>query len=309
MDKLSAFESFVCAVEVGSLSGAARQRGLSQPAISQQISALEAQFKTQLLHRGRGGVQMTQAGELVFQHALAIIEEHASLITGLATMNGRVAGRVVITANLGLSQYVLSDVIVDLKQRYPDLDVALRADARVLDLNANGIDFALRSGAPGKGTEAAHRVGLLSMVHVATPNYLDQVGRPKTPDDLVKLDYIQFKSGDDQIATSLKRGDENIQVPIKIGFTAQYPDLVTKALDGHLGFAKMPKFVVSQAIKDGRLEVVLPDWAVPETELFLVFSGVKKRLPSHAALLRALFENLERCPGIIVLVPADSLHN
>jgi DNA-binding transcriptional LysR family regulator len=87
------------------------------------------------------------------------------------------------------------------------------------------------------------------------------------------------------------------------------PDLITKALDGHLGFAKMPEFVVSQAIKDGGQEVVLPDWAAPETELFLVVSNVKKRLPSHAALLRAIFENLERCPGIKVLVPADSLHN
>jgi DNA-binding transcriptional LysR family regulator len=307
MDKLGAFESFVSAVQVGSLSGAARQRGLSQPAISQQISALETQFKTQLLHRGRGGVQMTQAGELVFQRALVILEEHANLVTELTTMNGQIAGRIVITANLGISQYVLGDVIVDLKQKHPELEVILRADARILDLNAEGIDLALRTGTPGSRNEVAHKIGKLSMVLVATPTYLDQAGRPKTPDDLDKLDYIQFKSGDDQVAIKLKQNGEIIQAPIKISFTAQYPDLITKALGGHLGFAQMPEFVVSQAIEDGQLEVLLPDLEVPDGDLFLVFSSTKKRPPSHAAVLKTLLEHLENSTGMIVLASADSL--
>jgi DNA-binding transcriptional LysR family regulator len=301
MDKLSAFESYVSAVQSGSLSGAARLRGLSQPAISQQISALEADFGIRFLRRGRSGVQMTQAGELLYKHAQAILEQHSDLIAGLETLSERVAGRLVVTANPGFSQHVLGDVIVDLKRAHPDLDVILRADARILDIEAEGIDIALRSGTVGDGGGVVRKIATMSMLLVATPEYLDMAGRPETPDDLQRLDLVRFKASNDQIATTLRRGDEIIQAPIKIGFTAQYPDLVEKALIGGLGYAKTPEFLVAQNLRQGRLEVVLPDWAIPQIELFVVFPDREIRAPRFAAFLNVLLDHLARTAGIDVL--------
>lgn len=301
MDKLSAFESYVSAVQSGSLSGAARQRKLSQPAISQQIASLEAHFATKFLRRGRNGVRMTQAGEVLHKHALAMLEEHANLLAALETLTDRVTGRLVVTANLGFSQHVLSDVIVDLKGMHPELDVILRADAQILDLEAEGIDIALRSGKVGNGSGVVRKIATMSELLVATPQYLDAAGRPQTPDELIGLDYIQFKAGNDQFATTLVRAQETILAPIKIGFSAQYPDLISKALNGNLGYTKMPRFRVAQALQQGRLEIVLPDWTIPGTELFVVFPDRERRAPRYSAFLNVLLDHLEQVLGIEVL--------
>lgn len=306
MDKLGALESFVSAVQSGSLSGAARRRGLSQPAVSQQISALEAEFGTKLLRRGRGGVRMTEAGELVYVHAQAMIGENAALLAGLEAMGDLVEGRLVVTANLGLSQHVLSEVIVGMKRRHPALEIVLRADIRVLDPATEGIDIALRCGV-GSGGGVLRKIATLANVLVATPEYLDSAGRPETPEDLVNLDYIQFTSGDDQIATTLIRDDRVIQAPIRVGFTAQHPDLIDKALFGHLGYAKVPVFAIGDTLQQGRLERVLPGIEVPATELFLVFPGRERRRHKELAFLEALFDHLEKAPGIDLLPSARQI--
>ena len=307
MDKLGAFESFVAAVQSGSLSGAARRRNLSQPAISQQISSLEAHFATSLLRRGRNGVRMTQAGNVLYKHALAMLEEHANMVAGLEMLSDRVMGRLVVTASLGISQHLMSDVIVAMKGTYPELDVVLRADTRILDIESEGIDIAIRSGSVGVGSGVVRKIATMSLLHVATPEYLDFAGRPQSPEDLVSLDYIQFKSGDDQIATELRRAETTIQAPIKVGFTAQYPDLIAKALKGNLGYAKMPEFLVKQDLQQGRLEVVLPDWNIPEFDLFLVVPDKKMHSPNHTAFLGVLLDHLGSVPGIKVPASANQM--
>lgn len=304
MDKFSAFESFVAAIESGSLSGAARKRNLSQPAISQQVSALEADLGVKLLHRGRGGVKLTRSGEVVFRHARIILRENENLMSGLASLSGRISGRLTVTANMALSQELLADVIVSLRQLHPDLEVILRPDPRVLDIVAEGIDIALRNGSPGQGTGVVRRIGSMTILNVATPQYLDSVGRPSAPEELAKLDYIQFKVEGDTVSMPLMQGDQVVQTPVKIGFTAQYPDLVTKALEGHLGFTRVPEFMVAEDIARGKYEVVLPQWSVPDEDLFIVFPAAEQHTPSHAAFIKALIAKMSEMQGTNVLSSA-----
>lgn len=305
MDQLGAFQSFVAAVETGSLSGAARRRNLSQPAISQQISALEAHLGTQLLQRGRGGVQMTGAGEVAYPHARAMLAAHEELRAGLDTLSHEVTGRLVVTANLGFSQHVLSDVIVDLRRAHPGLEIELRPDSRLLDLPAEGIDIALRTGDIGTGGGVVRKIAAMSELFVATPAYLDQAGRPRTPQDLSRLDFIQFKVG--AAAISLQRGQETVTAPIRVGFTAQFPALVEKALSGGLGYAKVPRFLAEADLRSGRLEAVLPAWQIAPTDLFVLFADREKRAPRFAAFLSVLLAHLGRTAGIDVLPSARRL--
>lgn len=307
MDTLGAFESYVSAVQSGSLSAAARQRRMTQPAISQQVTALESQFNTRLLLRNRSGVRMTPSGEIVFRHAVAMLDEHVNLKTALENLTGKVEGQLVVTANLAFCQHIMGEVIIELSRQFPDLKIILRADDRVMDLAAENIDFALRSGVVGDGNGLVRKIGTLSNLYVATPEYLDTVGRPQSPEDLINLDYIQYKSTDDRIATPLLRGNEAIQAPIKIGLTAQFPEMMFQALNGHLGYAKMPGFLVQGAVKCGQLEVVLPQWNIPEKDLFLVYPSGESRSPRIIALLHALLKRLEATKGVHLVASAKQL--
>ncbi|MFK5977601.1 MAG: LysR substrate-binding domain-containing protein [Rhizobiaceae bacterium] len=307
MDTMGAFESFVSAVQTGSLSGAARLRTISQPAVSQQISALEALYETKLLHRERSGVRMTQSGELLYMHAAIILDEKEALQVALENLVGNVAGTLTITATIGISQHLLGNVIVQLAEQHPGMKLVLRADDRVLNLATEGIDLAIRAGKVGSGDGIVRKIAALTMMYVATPDYLDIHGRPKKPEDLINLEYIQFRHDDDQIATLLSSGDQKIQVPIKTGLTAQLPDLMFRALYGNLGFARTPQFLVTGAIQNGQLEEVLPKWRIPELELYLVYPTRETLSPRIMAFLKALFRTLETTEGVKVVASAKQM--
>jgi DNA-binding transcriptional LysR family regulator len=307
MDILGAYQSYVSAVQSGSLSGAARQRRMTQPAISQQITALERKYDTRLLSRSRNGVRMTQSGEILYKHAVAMLNEQTALKSALENLSGKVEGQLVMTTSLAFSQHIVAEVIVELSKQLPDLKIDLRADDRVLNLAAENIDLAFWSCAVGNGNGVVRKIGTMSVLHVATPEYLDTAGRPETPDDLINLEYIQYTSSDDRIATPLKYGTETVQVPIKIGLTAQFPDLIFQALYGNLGYTKAPEFLVAEAVKSGKLEVVLPDWKVPERELFIVYPSGENNSPRLIALLHALIKRLEATPGVQLAASAKEL--
>ncbi len=304
MDMLGAYESYVSAVQAGSLSGAARQRRMTQPAISQQISALERKFDTKLLTRNRNGVRMTQSGEVLFKHAVALLDVQTGLQTALENLSGKVEGQLVMTTSLAFSQHIVGEVIVELTKQLPDLKISLRAADGVTNLATENIDLALWSCNVGEGNGAVRKIGTMTTLHVATPEYLDTVGRPKTPEDLINLDYIQYRSTDDRIATPLVYGKEIFQAPIKIGLTAQFPDLIFQALYGNLGYAKAPEFLVADAIRSGKLEVVLPDWKVPEKELFIVYPSGENNSPRIIALLHALLKRMDATKGIHIAASA-----
>ncbi len=307
MDVLGAFESYVSAVQSGSLSGAARQRRMTQPAISQQISALEQQFDTRLLSRNRSGVRMTQSGEIMYKHALAMLDEQSNLKSALENLSGKVEGQLVVTTSLAFSQHIVGKVIVELTKQLPDLKIVLRAEDGTANLAAENIDLALWSCNVGNDNGVVRKIGTMTTLHVATPEYLDTHGRPQTPNDLVDLDYIQYKTTDDRIATPLVHGEETFQAPIKIGLTAQFPDLVIQALFGNLGYAKIPEFLVADAVKDGKLEVVLPAWKIPQKELFIVYPSGENNSPRVIALLHALLKRLEMTKGVSLVASAKQL--
>lgn len=304
---MSAFESYVSAVQTGSLSGAARLRKMSQPAVSQQISALEALYETKLLHRERSGVRMTPSGEVLYKHAAIILDEKEALQGALENLVGNVAGTLCVTATISISQHLLGNVILQLAEQHPELKIVLRADDRVINLATEGIDIAIRAGDIGSGSGIVRKIATLTMMHVATPTYLGTNGHPKNPEDLINLNYIQYGRDADQIATLLSCGDRTIQVPITTGLTAQLPDLIFQALYGNLGYTKAPQFLISEAIENGRLEEVLPKWRIPDLDLYLVYPTRETFSPRIMAFLKVLFRTLEMTQGVKVVASARQI--
>lgn len=298
---MKSLQVFIAVVETGSFSAAARLRKISQPAISQKIVALEKTYGAILLHRGRNGVRMTKAGEILFRHAQTIVQENEKMIEALDNLNERVAGQLKVTTHIGLSQFIMGDVLVELSRTHPDLRIVLSADDRMVDMISEGFDIALRTGNLGEENVVGRRVGTLSGSLVATPAYLDRVGRPTEPEQLIDLDYIQYRAEDDAIATPLQRGSEVIQVPIKTSLTAQLPDLVLQALLGNLGYAKAPYFISADKIASGELEEVLPEWKPIAKDMFLVYPHRETQSKRLEAFLQTLFTHLDRAPGIDLL--------
>ncbi|WP_204114616.1 LysR family transcriptional regulator [Shimia biformata] len=304
MDHLAFMESLVAAVETGSLTRAAKVRRISQPALSQQITALEAHYNAPLLRRGRNGVTPTQAGTVVLTHARSMLATHHRMLDDLAALADEVKGPLRVTMNVGLAQTMMGAVLMEAARRYPELQIELTPDDAVVDIVAERYDLALRAGTMGHENTIARRIGVIHGVLVATPAYLDRVGRPQTPQDLIKLDYFGYRAENDAIATTVQRDGQVVQAPIRTTMVARLPDLVLQALQAGAGFAKAPTFLIWDRLETGELEQVLPGWSPEDKDLFLVYPERTGRARKVEAFVEILLPHLARLNGVSVLPSA-----
>ena len=169
MDKLNAMKTFMRVAELGSLSAAARDLRLTQPAVSQQIAGLEQRLGAQLLFRSTRAVTLTDAGSGYYQRLkpiLAAVDEAEEALHG---QRHQLQGNLRIHAPTGFGQLHVTPLAIAFQRRHPNLAIELLLDDRLADVIGEGIDVALRFGelhAPGM---VAKRLGELQRLLVASP--------------------------------------------------------------------------------------------------------------------------------------------
>jgi len=299
MDML-ALRSLIAAVETGSMSAAAKRLAISQPAVSQKLSALEAMVGQQLLVRSRNGVAPTPAGRVAVEHGARVLSSLAEMQVALESLGGQVAGRLRVTVNMLLGQTVMGPVLAEMRNRYPALRVDVVPTDTLVDLEAENMDVAVRGGAAGSGRGLVRRIATMQGVLVAAPHYLEVAGHPTGPEDLIRLSYIQYRDDPEEHAIAMMRGRDMISVPVSPAFSAQHPDLTLQAVLGGLGFAKAPRYFVQQQLQEGAMEDVLPGFEPVPKPIYLVMREHLRDSPNVRAFRRVLVEQLIETPGFIV---------
>ncbi|MHA6300343.1 LysR family transcriptional regulator [Devosia sp. CAU 1758] len=295
-----ALRSLVAAVDAGSISGAARRLSVSQPAVSQKLASLEAALGQQLLVRSRNGVSPTPAGDVVLDHANRILSSLAEMQTALDAMRGEVAGRLKVTVNMLFGQAVMGPMLADMRGRYPALRVIVLPTDKVVDLEAEDIDVALRGGTQGSGRGLVRRIATMEGAIVASPAYLAAVGRPSAPDDLARLSYVQYREDPEEHAIAMVHDEETLSVAVTPSFSAQHPDLTLHAVLGGMGFAKAPRFFIEDQMRAGAMEDVLPGYAPVPKPLYLVTREHLRDSPNVRAFRTVLVEHLSRMSGFTI---------
>lgn len=138
---------------------------------------------------------------------------------------------------------------------------------------------------------------------VATPAYLDSVGRPSGPEDLGRLGYIQYRDDPEEREIALRHAAGIVYAPASPAFLAQHPALVLHAVTSGLGFAKAPRFYVEGLLGSGAMEIVLPDYVPMPKPLYLVQAEHVKDAPRARAFVEILLATLG---GVDGFTPAAS---
>ncbi|MCP4818616.1 MAG: LysR family transcriptional regulator [Shimia sp.] len=270
MDRLGLIETFVRALDEGSLSAAGQARGMSQSAASQQIQQLEAQMGKQLLHRSPQGVSAARAGVLVREHAQHLLERYELMLAELEALDMEVAGTLRINTGNFLGRSVFGQVLIELGQLHPDLDLVLRLEDRLVDVVREGYDLVIRAGRLGETAGFGRRIASLDTVFFATPEYLDAQGRPEQPEDMRRLKFIQHHEDKTSGHFDVKRNGEVFQAPIRVGFTADDPDIILKAVKTGMGYTRAARMLVQEDLDAGVYEVVLPAYETPPKDVFAI---------------------------------------
>ncbi|OSM49888.1 LysR family transcriptional regulator, partial [Aeromonas salmonicida subsp. salmonicida] len=190
MEQLRRYAIFAAVVEAGSMTGAAKALGMTPSAVSQHISQLESLLGLTLLHRSARRLNLTEAGEVVWQGCQSLQQTLNQTELRLSEVRDSLLGEVRITAPVGMAGQPLARALSPLLQAHPGLCIQIIADDEKRDLIAERIDVALRVGTLSDSSLVARKLGQTRMLLCASPAYLARKGTPRSPADLLEHDWL-----------------------------------------------------------------------------------------------------------------------
>ncbi|MGK9170592.1 LysR family transcriptional regulator [Inquilinus limosus] len=271
MDRFTAMATFVRVAELGSLSAAARDLGLTQPAVSQQVAALERRLGVRLLNRSTRRLALTEAGERYYAQARRILEAVAEAEDSLAETPGELTGSLRVHAPAGLGQAHLASILIGFQQRHPALAVELIADDRYADLIGEGVDVAIRLGDLTSPGLVARRLATLRRILVAAPDYVAAHGSPETPEELARHPHVRFSWVAAGEAVPLIGPQGPLEVRVRSRFLANNAFVLIEAIRARIGVggARLP--LVQALLDSGELVRVMRGYAYAPLEVHAVY--------------------------------------
>lgn len=291
-NKLNAIQTFIRVAEAGSFSAAARQNGMKQSAVSQQIAALEEALGVVLLHRTTRSMALTEQGERYLQQVRHLLNAMEELEQQLRPDSQPLSGRVHIQLPSGIGQRLMPSLIA-FQQAHPALQLTPALEDRLSDLIAEGVDLAIRLSESPPTTLAARVLATVETVLVASPDWIARHGTLQTPAELAHHPHVRFSGVSPDAPLQLLSATERISVPVKSVFRANNSDALRQALEAGLGIGGLQTLIGAEALASGRLVRLLPDWRLPDRYLYAIFPDARFIPHRVRALVARLSEVLE----------------
>jgi DNA-binding transcriptional LysR family regulator len=196
VDKFDAMQVFVRVVEKGSFSAVAKERGIGQPAVSKQISALENELGTELIHRTSRSIAMTESGRDFYESALRILDDFESATSQIGRGQTSPKGLIRVTVPPTFARLHMVSKLPAFFAAYPEMALEMAASESPTTIIEDGFDLAIHSGDLPDSTLVARRFAQTMTVLVATPQYITRYGAPESPDDLHRFRAVVFVERD-----------------------------------------------------------------------------------------------------------------
>ena len=268
---LGTLRSFVAVIESGSFVRAAEQLDASTAAISRRIAALEQALGSQLINRTTRRLDITEAGRRFYEDVINIIQllDEAEERVRLGRESATGLMRVAAPLSFGIER--IAPVLPAFMRRHPDLKVQLLLEDRYTDLHGESIDVAVRiGGSLQDSTLIATRIGSISRIFCAAPDYLARHGEPATPEQVKQHCCLHYSllSLRDEWGFLFKDAGETADV--KTSLSANNAEVLKQcAIDG-MGIALLPRFVVDDALSDKSLRQVMASYTPTPSGLYAV---------------------------------------
>lgn len=290
---LSQLQVFLAVARLRSFSGAARELGVSTPAVSQAVRQLERQLRVVLLTRTTRSVSLTDAGRRLVESAGPGLGQALAALTEVSAQPGETVGRVRLSVPRSAVPYVISPVVPTFRMRHPRVEVEVVVEDRFVDIVAEGYDAGVRlSEAIERDMVQVRLTDVFRLVVVGAPGYLERHGTPQRPEDLLHHECITFRSQTTGALYSweLERGRRNWRVPVRGGVVTNDSQLRVSLAEQGLGLAYVVEPVVAEQLREGRLQRVLEAYAPSVPGFFLYFPSRAQRSPALRLFVEAARE-------------------
>ena len=262
--------SFMAVVESGSFKGAADTLNASTAAISRRVSALESSLSTRLLNRTTRQIDLTDAGKQFYddlQHIFCALDEAEERLHDEHKIP---RGSLRIAAPQSFGTLCFAPVLPDFIRRYPEIDIQLQLDDREVDIIAEGIDIAIRIGAPQDSSLVATCIANIPRVFCASPDYLQKHGEPEDPGELTGHNCLHYNQLSIKDEWRYEKNGKVHNLNVRGTLSTNNGEVLRDAAIAGIGISLLPEFIVSQALQTGKLKVVLSNYCPRAFGLYAV---------------------------------------
>lgn len=260
MDLVDELRAFVATAQSGSFTAAADQLGVSNRLTSKYVAELETRLGVRLLQRTTRRVGLTPAGEDLLARAPTLLDDLDGLLADIAEESRGLSGVIRISAPLTIGEIYITGMLTRFAKHHPDLTFDLRLTDRHVDLATEGIDLAFRAGQPEALSLKARKLGMFRTLLVASPEYLETRGTPRTLPDLGQHSCIVDTNRLQPRRWVFVHAGKEVSTTVTGVFNVNSARAAAGlAMDG-MGIAYIPRFALHDALAAGTLVPILPEY-------------------------------------------------
>jgi len=288
-DGVSELAFFTLLARATSLSAAARELAITPPAVSKRLMLMEQRLGVRLMNRSTRRLSLTAEGETYLARARDILDAIRDMEESVSGGAGDTRGLLRVNATLGFGRTVIAPLISLFAARHPDVEVQLQLSDRAIDLVEDAYDLGIRFGELPDTRVNARKILSNRRFLCASPAYIKRHGAPQSPEELAQHRCILHRQNDDAYASwRLHKGRKQVTVKVRGTGSSNDGDVVLGwALDGH-GILQRSEWDLAKYLDSGRLQLVLPDYALPPADLYAYYPS-RRHLPAR---VRALIDFL-----------------
>ena len=297
MDLLASLRVFLRVAETGSFTAVARELGVTQPAVSRQLVALEEHLGARLLHRTTRSLALTEDGQDLLGHARLVLES-VERAEGAVGRQAGLAGLVRLGAGVTFGRVGLAPRLHRLLARHPELKVDLVMSDHAADLVHDGIDVAVRIGELTETSLIARRLGTISLIVVGSADYLARRPEPQVPEELAGHHCILVNRVAHSNNWRLLNGEDVREVRVGGPFRTNSLDAAWAGVVSGLGLALMPGWLLHAELCAGTVRSVLPGWHPAPVAVHAVYPSQRNLAPRTRAVIDFLVEEFRTDPAL-----------
>ncbi|WP_417816118.1 LysR family transcriptional regulator [Thalassospira alkalitolerans] len=274
MSDFEDIQIFVRVAELGNLSAAGRELRHSAAVVSNRIARLEERLGVRLLNRTTRRVGLTTEGDVYYRHCLRILAEMQEAENAIANQKNTTRGPVTLTCPVAFGNKYVAPIIPKFVEKNPDVQIRLHLSDRLLDLLQDKVDLAIRIAELKESSLIVRKLAANKRMLVASPAYLKRQGTPKAPGDLLHHNCLLLRfPGSQQYQWTLNGAKEEGAVTLSVSgsMDSDNGEVLTRwCLDGH-GIALKSHWEVGEYVRNGQLQVVLPDYTPPSHAVYALY--------------------------------------
>lgn len=271
MDTLTSLKVFSAVAELRSFTAASDRLNLSPAMTSKHVQHLERRVGARLFNRTSRSVSLTEAGTAYFRRVAGLLDglEEVEALIGDTTVKPR--GELKISVPVWLANPRFARALAEYRLLYPEVVLNLDLEGRVVNLVDEGFDLALRGARVIDDSLIARKVADVPFRLVASTEFLDRAGRPRSIEDLLDQPLAAYGpiAGDGKVPLTV--GDRPATIQFRPVLSSGNETLLMLAVRAGMGYGVMPVPMVEEDLAEGRLEIVLPELFGPQAPVFAVY--------------------------------------